>query len=159
MQHLVRKTVQKRTKLVTRFVPILVLLVSCGGGDSPSAPDVPNITGTWQFTETYGNTALGLSCNNGGSLNLIQSSGNVTGIFTQEGMCIDSNLNIFDNSGSGSVSGGQISGTNLSFVAGGCTYNGSVSGNPANLVSGSIICALAIGGMNFDLTGSWTASR
>lgn len=132
-------------------------LAACG--DDPAAPEVLNIGGNWSYTESISNSSISFSCQNEGTMTINQDESNFTGSVNQTGVCTDGQGNTYDNSGSGSIGGGQISGEQVSFSAGGCDYNGSISGSPPNRLSGSVSCTVAISGTNYVFTGTFTATK
>jgi hypothetical protein len=102
--------------------------------------------------------AHGLSCTAVGTAALTQSGDQFSGTVDQVGTCSGPGGTI-DNSGTGSITGGQISGSDLSFQALACQYEGSVSGNPANQLTGTSTCTLAEAGVTYTFTGQWQAGR
>lgn len=137
---------------------IIGSLLACGGGDGGTGPGLLSISGVWTYGETLNDQVHGISCNDEGTLNLGQSGSTFTGSFSQTGTCTGPGGSV-DNSGSGSISGGQISGNNVSFRSPDCQYQGTLSGNPPNGVTGSVSCSVQDGGETFNFTGNWQASR
>ena len=135
----------------------LLLVAACGGSIS-TAPSTLNIQGTWNFSDAVSNTALAVSCQStrtgklsqlGSTFSILVSNG--TQVCTQNGS-VD-----FDLSG---FSGGQINGTDLSFVDdSGCNYTGTISGSPPNRLWGVESCTLALSGVQYIFLGTWQASR
>lgn len=141
-------------------VAVLILLGSTAcGGDSPTEPQVTSISGTWTYTESFSNSSAGLSCQDEGTITINQSGTNFSGSANQEGVCTDSQGNTYDNSGSGSIGGGQVSGQSVSYSAGGCDYEGTISGSPPNRMTGPVSCTVAVGGTNYVFSGTWTAIK
>ena len=137
------------------------LVAACGGdGGGTTGPQTLNISGTWTFSDNISSATAGISCNSSGNATLTQSGSNFTGtVNATTGVCTDSFGGSVDNTGTQSVTGGQISGTSVSFQVPFCQLSGSVSGNPANAMSGSETCTLDIGGTSYQFTGTWQASR
>lgn len=133
--------------------------LAVGCGDGPTEPRIPNIAGTWNYAESFSSSSAGLSCQDQGIITINQNGGNFTGSYNQQGVCTDSQGNAYNNSGSGSIGGGQIEGTRASFSAGSCNYSGTISGKPPNRVSGSVSCTVAAGGTDYHFSGTWTATR
>lgn len=138
---------------------LITASLSAGCGDDPTEPEIRDISGSWSYTESFSSSSAGFSCQNEGTVVISQNGSNFSGTYNQEGVCSDSSGNLYDNSGSGSISGGQIDGTRVSFNAGSCSYDGSVTGSPPNRLSGSVNCTIAAGGQNYLFTGNWQASR
>jgi hypothetical protein len=40
-----------------------------------------------------------------------------------------------------------------------CQYTGAISGTPPNRMSGTVQCTGLVGGVNFDLRGTWEMTR
>jgi hypothetical protein len=112
----------------------------------------------WQFSGTFSNASLQVSCNATGTANLTQSGNNLSGTAVQQGSCNGPGGTI-DNSGSGNITGGQLNGTSVSFQWDECSYTGTVSGDPANRMSGNTTCTIAVLGQDYTFTGQWQASR
>ena len=138
----------------------LTVLVACGG-DSGTEPDVPlNIAGTWTFSDQITASSVGVSCSSAGTGTLTQSVATFTGsVNATVGVCSDGFGNQVDNTGLSAVSGGQVSGNQVSFQMPFCQFTGTVSGNPANQMSGTETCTIAVSGQQVTFTGTWQASR
>lgn len=139
---------------------VVGFLYACGGdGDGgPAAPSVPNIAGIWNYSETLTDAVHSISCNDTGTLNILQSGSTFTGTYSQTGVCSGPGGAI-DNSGSGTVSGGQISGNSVSFFTDFCQYQGTLSGSPPNRATGGGSCTFQEAGVTFNFAISWQASR
>jgi alpha-tubulin suppressor-like RCC1 family protein len=132
---------------------VLGFLLACGGGDA-TGPAALNVAGVWNFSETLHDPVHGVTCNDQGTLDIGQSGSTFTGSFSQTGTCTGPGGPV-DNSGSGSISGGQISGNNVSFRSSPCQYQGTLSGQPPNRITGSASCS----SQPFNFTGNWQAAR
>jgi hypothetical protein len=151
-------------KRILSLLIVAGMMAACGddsgGGGSPTEPQVLSIAGTWTFSDNMSNAASGISCTATGTVTISQSGTNFTGSVTATtGVCTDSFGNAIDNTGTQSLTGGQISGNSVSFQLPFCQYNGTVSGNPANAMSGTQTCTLDVGGISYQFTGTWQGSR
>jgi hypothetical protein len=147
-----------RSMIVTAGAAMLGFgMVACG--DSPSEPQVLNLSGGWNYTESFSSSQAGFSCQDSGTITIAQTGNNFTGSYNQQGTCTDSQGGTYDNSGTGALSGGQVSGQTATFASGGCSYTGTISGNPPNRVDGAVSCTIALGGTNYSFSGTWTATR
>jgi hypothetical protein len=132
------------------------LFAGCGDSTGPVT-----LGGSWSFTDAISNNQLATSCQSSASIDLTQNGNTFNGsVATGSSTCssgTSSNTSAIDGSLFGA---GQISGTSISFTDdGGCTYNGTVSGNPVNRMSGDESCVVALSGTNYTFTGNWQASR
>lgn len=140
-----------------KYVWIAVPFLLLGCGDSSTGPD-SNLTGVWQFSGTFSNASLQVSCNATGTANITQSGSNLSGNAAQQGSC-NGPGGVVDNSGSGNITGGQLNGRSVTFQWDECSYTGTVTGEPANRMSGSTTCTIALLGQDYTFTGQWQASR
>lgn len=131
---------------------------ACGGGDG-TGPSLLSLAGVWNYSETLTDQPHSISCNDAGTISVTQSNSTFTGTFTQTGLCTGPGGSV-DNSGSGAVTGGQISGSNVSFQVPFCQYQGSLSGgNPPNRMTGTLSCSFQEAGVTYNFSGTWQASR
>jgi hypothetical protein len=136
----------------------LVALAACGGDST--GPQVVDVQGVWNYSNNFSSAAVGYSCTESGTVSISQSGSNFTGTADATwGTCSDSFGNIYDNTGVTTISGGQIDASNVSFQGGGCQFEATVSGDPANAMSGTETCTLAVSGTNYVFTGPFQASR
>jgi hypothetical protein len=133
-------------------------LAACGGDST--GPQVVTLAGTWNYTDNISSSSAGISCNSSGTVSISQTQANFSGTATaSSGTCTDSFGNTADNTGAASISGGQIVGNQVTFQTTGCQYTATVSGSPANAMSGTETCTAAISGTNYVFTGPFQASR
>lgn len=140
-------------------IGLALVAVGCGGSTEPSGP--ANIAGIWTFTDAISNSQLSASCNTTASANVIQSGSTFTGTTVSGTQTCTVGTQVTTGSVAGTTfNGGQINGSSVSFIdSGGCSYTGTLSGNPANRMSGNETCSVAISGTNYQFTGTWQASR
>lgn len=135
------------------------LAITACGGDS-TGPKVANIAGLWNYTDNTSSSSAGISCNSSGTVQINQTGSNFTGTANAtSGTCTDSFGTTVDNTGTSGISGGQITANQVSFQTQGCLFTGTISGNPANAMTGTETCTVAISGTNYTFTGPWQASR
>jgi len=133
-------------------------LAACGGGDG-TGPGLLSLGGSWSYSETLTDQVHSISCNDAGTVNITQTNSTFTGTFNQTGLCTGPGGSA-DNSGSGSVTGGQVNGSNVSFQVPFCQYQGTASGgNPPNRMTGTLSCSTQESGTTFNFSGTWQASR
>jgi hypothetical protein len=139
---------------------VAVFVVACGGDGGSTGPSpTVDLNGTWQFQTNTSNSVLEISCQTTGTVVVNHSGNNFTGQVTGgEGTC-SSPEGIIEVTPEGSLTGGQISGEQVSFNDGECVYSGRMSGNPVNRISGNNTCTIAVGGTNYTFTGTWQVSR
>jgi hypothetical protein len=131
-------------------------LAGCGGGGS--GPSV-SLTGAWPFTVSSSNTTLQTSCQTAGTVNLTQTGSSFSGTATATTTCTGPG-GVSQSSGNGTIGGGQITGSAISFTDNtGCSYTGTVSGDPSNRMSGVVTCSVPVGGQTYVFSGTWQASR
>lgn len=134
------------------------LVGACGGDTGPKGP--PNVSGSWNFNDAVSNSGLGLSCVSSATVNVVQTGSNFTGtVVNGTQTCTAGGQSSSGDLTGGTVDGGQISGSSISFTTEGCQYSGTVTGSPANRMSGSENCVFAYNGTNYTLTGTWQASK
>ena len=137
----------------------ICFLVALGCSDS-TGPAPLDLSGVWQYSENISAPSVGVSCTSSGTVTVNQSGANFTGIaVAEEGICSDSQGTVIDNTGTQSISGGQVRGNTVSFQVPNCQLTGTVSGNPPNQMSGTETCTIALAGSNITFTGTWQASR
>jgi hypothetical protein len=103
---------------------------------------------------------VGVSCAASGTFQISQSGSQFSGTVNQtDGVCTFPDGTVIDNTGTFTISGGQIDGSRISFQAPFCTLDGTISGNPPNRLSGSETCDLDVSGQTIRFTGTWQASR
>ncbi len=142
--------------------PTMFLVWGCGGDNAtgPTQSEILNIAGIWNFSDNISNSAVGISCNTAGTIQLNQAGSTFSGtIDITTGVCTDALGNVIDNTGTQAISGGQINGTQVSFDMPFCQLSGATSGSPPNRMSGAESCQLDIAGTTFVFGGTWVASR
>lgn len=142
------------------FASFFVLLTACSGGESSTQPSGPaNIAGTWNFSESKTDTEHSISCNNSGTMTINQSGSTFSGTYSTTGSCTGPGGSI-DNSGTGSISGGQINGSSISFQIDFCEYSGTMSSSDSpNTMEGNGSCSFQEAGETFNFDATWQAGR
>lgn len=140
------------------LLALTVFAVACGG-DSSTGPS--SIAGTWQFSDTLSNGQLSVSCSSTASVNITQSGATFSGsIISGTTTCTGPGGQTSTNLAGVGITSGQVNGSSVSFNDdGGCSYTGTVSGNPANRVSGNETCVISVAGTNYTFTGTWQTTR
>jgi hypothetical protein len=146
-----------RFRLLAAGVTVSVL-AACGG-ESTGPNSTANIGGTWQVVASISNAGLQLSCTASGVVSVSESGQNFTGqVSGSSETCTGPGGSISDTI-DGPLTGGQISGSSVSYSDGDCTYTGSMTGDPVNLIKGPVSCTIPIQGQNYQFTGTWQISR
>ena len=136
-------------------IAALFLLAACGGdGNEPNPSTGPDLAGEWTIVETMGNAAHGISCQDTGVLTLVSTSLGFKGTNEQVGQC-DTPSGIVDNSGTGQVTEGRTTPTDVTFREPGCRYTGQHYHTPPDSAAGTVNCTATDGGQTFTLTGTW----
>ncbi len=144
----------------TLTMPFALLLAACGGSDGTGPNETTSIAGNWTFSDQISAASVGISCTSAGTATIAQSGSTFTGnVNATQGLCTDSFGNTLDNSGTNAVSGGQINGNQVTFQVPFCQFTGTISGSPANQMSGTETCTIAVSGQSVTFTGTWQASR
>ena len=161
----------KLTEMLLKRLPLfcLTLSVACGEDSGPTGtPEVQSVVGTWALTDSLLNFGINrpIRCISGrGTLTVVANAQGFGGSLTDETLC----LTVDDTSATGEMSGlgeraGSISGTtdgnSISFEVAFCSYEGTLSGNPPNAMSGTESCFLHIGTTDsIFYGGNWEAMR
>jgi hypothetical protein len=140
----------------SRSVVILLAAVACDAGIDPNTVDV---SGHWEFTETFQDLTHGISCADTGSYEITQVGDQFSGRYGQRGVC-RTPTGAVDNADSGTVEKGRVVGHTVRFmVTINCDYEGSASGMPATALAGRGACVLQDVGRTLSFAGTWQASR
>ncbi len=138
-----------------------VTAVGCSDSTGPAdaGPTIPSIGGVWRFSDGISAHAYA-SCASAGVITIAQSGAQFTGaIVAAIGACTLYDGTVVVNSGSLQMTGGKISGNQVTFVAPFCQYSGTISGSPPNRLSGLESCSISIAGQTKEFSGPWQASR
>lgn len=133
-------------------------LAGCGGSDSTGPSPAPNIAGRWIYGVNLSNAPLQVSCQGSGEFDVSQSGNSFSGTGSGTMTCTGPGGSFTDATG-GSIGGGQITGNEVTFTDGECSYHGTFSGTPPNRMSGTVGCPVAISGTVYQFTGTWQAGR
>ena len=154
-----------RRALKTQVAALAVALaIGCGGDDTTAPESILQIGGAWStFSDGISSSAAGNSCPGSGTMQIVQTGSNYTGtVVTTTGagsVCTDSFGTTLDNSGTFAITGGAITGSQVTFQVPFCSFTGSISGSPPNAISGTETCTLDVSGQSLTFTGTWQASR
>jgi hypothetical protein len=141
-------------------IVLAALLTACGGDSTGPGTSVLQLAGSWNYSDNISSSSAGMSCTSAGTVTVNQTGSNFSGSANAtSGVCTDSFGGSIDNTGVSSITGGQVSGSQVSFQVPNCQFTGAVSGNPPNSMSGTETCTLAVSGTNYTFTGTWQASR
>lgn len=141
-------------------VPALLAAVLSGCSES-SAPAGAYITGAWAFGQRI-SASDGTVCRNHGTVTITQTGSSFTASYAQTGLCSGGPAGTVDNSGSGQISDGRVSGMSVHFSIPGCGYSGNLEdGSPPDGASGTVACRLAPapGVAPYAFSGTWHVSH
>src|SRR5207247_3377944 len=97
-----------------------VVLCGCRAGTEPNLAD---IGGSWQYTETFTDVSHAITCADSGTYSLSQAGASFVRLYFQRGLC-RTPTGLTDNTESGTVSEGRVVGRPLRFRAEFCTDDG-----------------------------------
>jgi hypothetical protein len=131
------------------------LLLACKAGTELHLVDV---SGAWQYSETYTDIQHSISCTDSGSYSLIQAGATFSGRYFQRGVCHTPTIST-DNTDSGTVWEGHIVGRTLTFHAPNCAYDGAVDAESRASIAGRVECTLTDPTHLYRFSGTWQANR
>ena len=118
------------------------------------------IAGSWSFNETLSDPAVGIICTDQGTWTFSQSGSSLTGQDDQTGTCVYADGTRADNSGpetmTGTVSSDALMFTEIGAIP--CVYASTGTIDGATL-GGTIRCSGEYNGTDYNLSGSWTATK
>ncbi len=139
-----------------RTLACLLAVAACQAGTDANTADV---SGHWEFTETFEDIAHGISCADTGSYEITQAGDQFSGRYGQRGVC-HTPTGAVDNADSGTVRNGRVIGRTVRFmVTDHCDYEGSASGMPASALAGRGACVLQDVDRTLHFSGTWQATR
>ena len=118
---------------------------------------VPNIAGRWGVSFTLADQAGAISCSGGGTLDLAQAGGGITGALSRSGRCATPEGPI-DLAGTFELADAGVSAAGIAFLAG-CSFDGVLDGVPPAAAEGSVVCGGGVAGSPAPLRGSWSMQR
>ena len=137
----------------------LVLLLAVAACEAGTDANTADVSGHWEFTETFQDVAHGISCADTGSYEITQAGDQFSGRYGQRGAC-HTPAGIVDNADSGAVQNGRVIGHTVRFmVTANCDYEGSASGMPATALAGRGACVLQDVNRTLNFMGTWQAAR
>jgi hypothetical protein len=133
----------------------LLLLAACGdNGTEPKPSTGPDLAGDWTIIETMSNATRGIFCQATGVLTLASTELGFNGTVDQVGQC-DTPAGTVDNSGTGKITDGRTTPTDVTFREPGCRYTGQHYHTPPDSAAGTVTCSASVDGQDFNLTGTW----
>lgn len=122
---------------------------------------LPNVSGRWTLTTTFGDPGRGIACTGAGPLTITQDGAMLAGLHQRTGTC---------RTPAGTVSlaaelalgDASLSPAALDFLLTGrfgCAYRGAVTGIPAATGSGEVTCSGEIEGEPVTMSGTWAIQR
>ena len=137
----------------------LVVLAACGGDSTGPSNVTKNLAGVWTWQANVSNSSLQVSCIASANLSVTQTDTQFSGtLYGGGGTCTGPDgSSTFDPNGS--ISGGTVSGSVVTYTDGICSYTGTTVGNPVNKVVGEVTCNFPVNGQNIPMNGTWQISR
>jgi hypothetical protein len=148
-----------RPILVLPSLLVILTAAACGGDSTGPSDSTISVGGTWNLQANVSNSAVQVSCILVGQVSISQSGAQFNGQASNtQGKCSGPG-GTFPFTGDGPLSGGSISGNQVSYTDGICSYTGSASGRPVNLIQGNVSCNFPVQGTNIPMSGTWQLSR
>lgn len=147
----------RATAAMTRVVAFLTILAAAACGDSTGPEDLA-LSGDWIYEQNFSAAIIGLSCTSGGTMTIAQNGSRFDGTYVQTGTCTVQGDEV-DNSSTGDIDNGLVTGMAIAFQTENCDYNGTVNAQPATSVSGTVTCRLNTGSESLTIAGSWSATK
>ncbi len=134
-------------------------LAACGSSDT-TAPinNTSRVNGNWKFQELLNGATIGLTCADSAAISLTQSGQTFTGTYAQTGVCSQGGQTGANN-GNGPITNGTVKGDSVAFNEDTCLYTGTMTGNPASRMSGTVDCPDNSTGTLIDINGTWVMTR
>jgi hypothetical protein len=137
----------------------LFLLLAVAACEAGTVPNTADVSGHWEFTETFQDLAHNITCADTGSYEITQVGDEFSGRYGQRGVCHTA-TGVVDNADSGTVQNGRVIGHTVRFkVTTNCDYEGSASGTPAAALTGRGACVLQDVNRTLNFAGTWQATR
>ncbi len=136
-----------------------LVCLSCSDGGF-SIDGIPNIDGSWVYSETNTNGSDGEVCTKFGTLSVIQEQETFVGAFARTSSCSNgANDEPTLASESGSILDGQVVEESIRFRLGGCQYRGTVTDEVPDGFTGTLLCSTGSGAELQTAVGTWQAER
>lgn len=121
------------------------------------------IGGNWTYSFDVIDESRQATCQARGNVNIVQTqigdqfTGGVSGVFS----CMNGGEMTGDQTALVPISGGELTGMGLRFIAFGCIHLGAVSGDPPNHAFGTLECTFPVTemGPTRPFSGTWEATR
>lgn len=133
-----------------------VIWIQCANGGTD--PNLVDISGHWEFVEQFTDALHQITCVDSGGYDMVQAVDGFAGTYGQRGTCRGPGV-IADNADSGQVSEGHVVGRTIRFKAPNCGYDGHLSTESDDRVTGRVVCAIGDGTTTYDFSGTWSATR
>jgi len=138
-------------------VTTLAVLASCSGNST--GPKAADLSGRWKWSANVSNSTVATSCVIAGGFAISQTGSNFTAQSPTFGESCTSSEGQANAVFSGFLSGsGEISGATVTYSFAGCSFTGTATGTPLNLVSGTARCT-DVDGPNYPFDGTFVMSR
>lgn len=140
---------------------VLLALPSAGCGDAARPEEIPNIDGSWTYSETVSLDQGRGSCTILGTLSLVQDFDTFVGSFLRTVSCAGSNTPPSTRSESGSIPRGLVGKSSIQFRIGQCDYRGTIAKLRPDRLTGTTLCSqLSVASASQGSSaGSWFADR
>lgn len=133
------------------------LAVGCGTDTGPPPPGF-DATGDWTYTAQVQDSSGGITCDDHGLLSLTVVGSNASGRAYAAERCAGSGVLLLGDSAAIPILGGTLSGSDIAFQIGECSYSGTVFSAGAQVkAEGTVSCELHVGGTIYHMGGWWRA--
>lgn len=132
---------------------------ACGGGIEPD--DLPDVDGSWTYSETTTLDQGRVTCNTLGTLSLVQDFETFVGSFIRTTSCSGQLSRPSTRSESGSIPRGRVGKSSIEFRISECDYRGVITGARPTRLTGTTLCTTVSQGVASAAgsAGSWLAER
>ncbi len=136
-----------------------VVWLSCSEG-SFSIDGIPDIDGSWVYSETNSADSNGNVCTRFGIIAFVQEGETFVGTFTRTNSCSQgAGHEPTSSAESGSILDGQIIEESIRFRLGACQYRGIVTDEVPDGFTGTLLCSTGLGAEPETIVGTWQAER
>ena len=143
---------------MTKKLVLVTAALACGNPATPG--DVPDINGSWNYSESFTAERGTVVCNVVGTLGFSQDFETFVGSYTRTVSCAGASKPS-TTSQAGSIPRGRVGEASIEFRMADCDYRGTITKSPPNRITGTTLCS----GTNLttatvsNSAGSWLAQR
>jgi hypothetical protein len=155
-----RRALSRACGLGIAFITTALFACDDGTSSGSTGPNPnPDIEGLWSYRASVTNGSIVVTCNQNGTMSLIQTDTTFKGTSSASATC-STPTGYFTDDRDGDITNGVIDGANFSFTdPGGCVFEGTAYGDPVNQLKGTVTCPYSSSSGNYSLTGTWSSAR